>query len=120
MHDMARTVTSRVTRRQFAVTAGCAIASIGFGQACAVPATSAEGSDGRLSARPRAGVSTSLTSGPLGLGGTRDGVIQMPSAAVHGNVPLLVYLHGASQSGAGMLRRIGPAADRAGIAVLAP
>jgi phospholipase/carboxylesterase len=117
---MAGTLTSRVTRRQFAVSAGCALASIGFGQACTVPATSAEGSDGRLSARPRGRVSTSLTGGPLGLGGTRDGVIQMPSTAIHGNVPLLVYLHGASQSGAGMLRRIGPAADQAGIAVLAP
>ena len=32
----------------------------------------------------------------------------------------LIFLHGATQSGAGMLRRIGPAADRAGVAVVAP
>jgi len=77
--------------------------------------------DGRLSARPAKGVTTSLTSGPLGLGaGERDGVVQMPSAPAAGPMPLLVFLHGATQSGAGMLRRIGPAADKAGVAVLAP
>jgi phospholipase/carboxylesterase len=37
-----------------------------------------------------------------------------------GKVPLLVYLHGASGNGAGQLRRIGPSADQAGVAVLAP
>src|SRR5262249_7935118 len=37
-----------------------------------------------------------------------------------GPVPLLLFLHGATQSGAGMLRRIGSTADQAGIAVLAP
>jgi predicted esterase len=37
-----------------------------------------------------------------------------------GKVPLLVFLHGATQSGEGLLRRIGPAADRWGVAVLAP
>jgi predicted esterase len=44
----------------------------------------------------------------------------MPTAPVAGKVPLLVFLHGATQSGAGLLRRIGPAADQAGVAVLAP
>src|SRR5262249_47420751 len=52
--------------------------------------------------------------------GERDGVIQMPSSMPDGPVPLLLFLHGATQSGAGMLRRIGAAADQAGIAVLAP
>jgi phospholipase/carboxylesterase len=64
---------------------------------------------------------TSLPSGALGLGGgERDGVIQMPSIRTEGKVPLLVFLHGATQNGAGMLRRIGPAAEQAGVAVLAP
>jgi phospholipase/carboxylesterase len=113
-------LTARVTRRHFAVTAGCALASVAFGDACRASTTSAEGNDGRLTARPGGGVSTSIESGPLGLGsGGRDGVIQMPSAP-GGNVPLLVFLHGATQNGAGMLRRIGPAADQLGIAVLAP
>jgi phospholipase/carboxylesterase len=109
-----------VDRRQFAITAGCALASVAFGDACAA-ATRAAGEDGRLTARPRAGAATALKSGPLGLGrGSRDGTIQMPSRMPDGKVPLLVYLHGASGNGAGQLRRIGPAADQAGVAVLLP
>jgi phospholipase/carboxylesterase len=109
-----------VTRRRFAMTAGAAFASVAVGEACLVATNRSSASDGRLTARPFAGAATSLKTGALGLGGDRDGVIQMPSVAVEGPVPLLVFLHGATQSGAGMLRRIGPAADRAGVAVLAP
>ncbi len=110
-----------LTRRDFVVTAGCAFASAAFGQGCAVSTQSTAGSDGRLTARPRAGAGTSLRSGPLGLGvGGRDGVIQMPSVMPEGKVPLLVFLHGATQNGEGILRRIGPAADRRGVALLAP
>jgi phospholipase/carboxylesterase len=112
---------TRVTRRQFGLTAGCALASIAFGEACLVATKSSTENDERLTARPRRGVVTSLTSGALGLGiGGRDGVIQMPSAPSDGPMPLLVFLHGATQNGAGMLRRVGPAADQAGVAVLAP
>jgi phospholipase/carboxylesterase len=35
-------------------------------------------------------------------------------------MPLLVFLHGATQSGAAMLRRVGAAAEQLGVAVLAP
>ena len=112
---------NRVTRRHFGITAGCALASVAFDEACLAATNTSPGADGRLTARPVSGVATTLQSGPLGLGGRdRDGVIQIPSAPVAGKVPLLVFLHGATQSGAGMLRRIGPAADRAGVAVLAP
>jgi len=34
--------------------------------------------------------------------------------------PLLLFLHGATQNGAGMLRRVGAAAEQLGVAVLAP
>ena len=112
---------TRVTRRRFGLTAGCALASVAFGEACLVATKTTPEGDGRLTARPPNGVVTSLQSGALGLGGDgRDGVIQMPSAPAAGEVPLLVFLHGATQNGAGMLRRIGPAADQAGVAVLAP
>ena len=113
---------TRVTRRRFGITGGCALASVAFGEACLGATHTAPAGDPRLTARPKTGVVTSLKSGSLGLGGggERDGVIQMPAAAADGTVPLLVFLHGATQSGAGMLRRIGPAADRAGVAVLAP
>ena len=110
---------SRPTRRQFAAAGGSAIVSLLFGNACSAP--SAQVGEGRLFARPRARATTSLESGPLGLGGDdRDGVVQMPSAKHDGPMPLLVFLHGATQNGAGMLRRIGADADALGIAVLAP
>jgi phospholipase/carboxylesterase len=111
----------RVTRRQFGISVGAMLTSLSFGEACLVATRNSAAGDGRLTARPKLGVTTQLTSGALGLGtGERDGVIQMPSAAARGKMPLLVFLHGATQNGAGMLRRIGPAADRAGVAVLAP
>lgn len=111
---------TRITRRQFSLTAGYALASVACGQGCVASTSAADGDTGRLTARPRAGVASSLKSGPLGLGRGRDGVIQLPSRMPDGSVPLLVFLHGASGNGAGQLRRIGPAADHAGVAVLAP
>jgi phospholipase/carboxylesterase len=114
--------TARISRRRFVSATSGAIASGLFGGACQAFARRQGQSDGALlKARPRAGTATALQSGPLGLGGGgRDGVIQIPTAHTNGPVPLLVFLHGASQNGAGMLRRIGPAADERGIAILAP
>src|SRR5271167_1005459 len=112
---------TRMTRRRFGANVGYALASIAFGDGCVVSsAKTAEEGDGRLTARPRSGIANSLRSGPLGLGDGRDGVIQMPSGSPQAQVPLLLFLHGATQSGAVMLRRIGAAADQAGVAVLAP
>ncbi|HMF96435.1 MAG TPA: hypothetical protein VKE96_19175 [Vicinamibacterales bacterium] len=109
-----------MTRRRFGATLGSALGALAFGDACLVQ-TRTGVEDTQLTARPKAGVAASLQSGPLGLGtGDRDGVVQVPSKMPDGPVPLLLFLHGATQGGAGMLRRIGPAADQAGIAVLAP
>lgn len=117
---MAEPLDTRVSRRVFGAVAGCAFASIAFGSGREVDAAADDAVTGRLSARPRAGVKPALETGPLGLASGRDGVIQMPSTPRDGNVPLVVFLHGATQNGAAMLRRIGPAADEAGVAVLAP
>src|SRR5262249_14112183 len=110
----------RMTRRHFGATLGSAIGALAFGEACLVQTrTGAEGT--QLTARPKAGVAASRESGQLGLGNAaRDGVVQSPSKIPDGPLPLLLFLHGATQSGAGMMRRIGPAADQAGVAVLAP
>jgi phospholipase/carboxylesterase len=75
---------------------------------------------GRLTARPRTGVRATLTSGPLGLADGRDGVVQMPDSVSAAPLPLLVFLHGATQNGMRMLQRIGPAARDAGVVVVAP
>ena len=109
-----------ITRRRFGITAAGAWASMAFGDACASATRELEPSDGRLSARPRGDSTTSLKSGALGLASDRDGVVQMPTAARDGKLPLLVFLHGATQRGGGMLRRIGPVADQAGVVVVAP
>jgi predicted esterase len=56
----------------------------------------------------------------LEIGGARDAVLQLPSIVPDGPLPLFVLLHGAGGSGEGVLRRVGSAADAAGVAVLAP
>ncbi len=110
----------RLTRRHFVRLAGGTLGALAAGSACVVSTRTVDEMDGRLTARPQPGVSTSLKSGPLGLGGARDGIIQMPSAMPAGKIPLLVFLHGASQSGASTLRRISAAAEESGVAVIAP
>jgi phospholipase/carboxylesterase len=111
---------SRVTRRQFGISGGSAFLSLAFGTACGASGAM-QASEGRLAARPRAGAKTSLESGRLDLArGERDGIVQIPTAAASGAVPLLVFLHGATQNGGSMLSRLGGAAERLGIAVLTP
>lgn len=108
------------TRRQFGVTAGYAFASLAFGEAC-LTATKPAAIDARLLARPMHDATTTLTSGAIGLGANgRDGVIQMPTTPRTGRLPLLLFLHGATQDGARMLRRVGPAADEGGVVLVCP
>jgi phospholipase/carboxylesterase len=110
-----------VTRREFGLSVGSGLISVALGEACVVSTQSPAAREGRLTARPADRAGASLTSGRLGLEASgRDGVIQLPSVRTDGKLPLLVFLHGATQNGAGMLRRIGPAADQAGVALLAP
>jgi phospholipase/carboxylesterase len=105
-------------RREFVTLAGGTLATFALG--CRGSAEHLP-SDGRITARPRPGVKTTASgSNPLGMGAGRDAILQMPARASGAPVPLLVFLHGATQNGAGMLRRFGPAADEAGVAMLAP
>src|SRR5919108_5426483 len=108
-----------ITRRHFGLTAASAFASVALGEGCAATRTRAS-NEGRLMARPRGDAKTTLTSGPLGLASDRDGLVQMPTHSVEGKLPLLVFLHGATQRAAGMVRRMGPAADQAGVVLVAP
>jgi phospholipase/carboxylesterase len=116
---MTELLSRHVTRRQFSIAAGGAFVSWVSG-ACNVETKSALAGDGRLHVRPRNGIVSSAASGALGLGERRDAVLQLPSALSDKPLPLLLLLHGAGGSGAGMLRRIAAAADEAGVAVLAP
>jgi phospholipase/carboxylesterase len=118
---MPALLNGRVSRRKLFFAAGGAFASVAFGEACGAWTKAADGEDARLTARPRADVTTSLKTGLLGLGQPgQDGMIQMPSKMPDGGVPLLVYLHGASQSSASMIRRVGPFAEEFGVALFCP
>jgi phospholipase/carboxylesterase len=100
-------------RREFNIT----IASLALGSACRSLGGAAKPSDGRLSARPRAGVKTAAT-GEIKL--ERDAVLQIPGNAGDKPLPLLIMLHGATQRAHRMFRYLGSAHTEAGIAVLAP
>ena len=109
-----------VGRRRFVALAGGTLASLALGEACR-DTDAAVADDGRIAARPKAAIKTSQSgTHPLGLDERRDAVLQIPPAADGTPLPLLLLLHGAGGSGAGILRRIGDAAASAGVAVLAP
>jgi predicted esterase len=109
------------SRRRFIAVAGSSLASVVFGGGGCHQLASAYPDDGRLKARPRANASTSAErERPLRLDSDRDAILRVPSAARSAALPLLVLLHGATGSGAGVLRRFGSVPDDAGVAVLAP
>src|SRR5262245_44556198 len=109
-----------MTRRQFGGLAAGALGSFALA-ACHLKLPAGALDEGRLKARPVAGVKTSAQgTSRLGLDSSRDAMLQLPSKAPAGAVPLMVLLHGAGGSGERILRRLGGAADTAGVAVLAP
>ena len=108
-----------VTRRHFGLMAGGILATFAFAGGCRDTAA-APGNDGRLPARPRKGVATTAKSDRLGLDSERDAILHLPPNAGAAPLPLLVYLHGATQRAEGMLRRLSAATDAAGVAMLAP
>jgi phospholipase/carboxylesterase len=77
-------------------------------------------SDGRLTAKPH---KPSKTSGPgqtyLSLDRDRDAILQLPKTLPNGPMPLLVMLHGATQSAEDMLDYLGTIPGEAGVAILA-
>jgi predicted esterase len=97
------------------------VASAAFGSACSLETKVAGGEDGRIAARPVAGVKTTESGEhALGIFTSRDAILRLPPKPPNGPLPLLVLLHGAGGSGERVLRRLDIAADEAGIAVLAP
>jgi phospholipase/carboxylesterase len=115
----------KITRRRFGSIAGGAIASLAGGACGAsvgrVSGATEEAEPGRLTVRPKANASPSAQGrSAVGLDSRRDAILQLPANAPAGPLPLLVLLHGANGTGEGILRRVGAAADEAGVAVLAP
>jgi predicted esterase len=109
-----------LTRRDFGVLTGGLVMSVAAGAACrAAEPQRPEG--GRLRTRPGRGApATTSSSRQLGLDAERDAVLHLPEKPSTSPLPLLVLLHGAGGSGAGILQRLRSFADDAGVAVLAP
>jgi predicted esterase len=111
----------RLSRRRFTAIAGGAFASLASGHACRVESERLPPHDGRLTARPRGAVTAAgERQRALGLDRRRDAFVQLPAGDAGVPLPLLVLFHGAGGSGDRVLRRLGPAANDAGIAILAP
>jgi len=112
---------TKFNRRKFCVLTGSVVGSIALETSCSGASGWGFPNDGRLSARPRTDVKTS-TAGQirLGLDNDRDAVLQIPKTAASSPLPLLVMLHGATQSADTMFRYLGSTPEEAGVAVLAP
>jgi phospholipase/carboxylesterase len=110
---------ANINRRHFCAIAGGAVAALA--SACRPIGGSEMANDGRLAARPRAGVKTSSTGQILlGVNQKRDAVLQVPKNAGQSPLPLLVMLHGATQSAEDILGYFGSIHEEIGVAVLAP
>src|ERR1041384_5809039 len=118
-----RATYSRINRRNFCTIAGGALASLAFGSACRHTWGSLPG-DGRITARPHATTKSSdVTLGkPIGLGldRERDAILYVPKSATNAPLPLLMFLHGATQSADDMAWYLDSAPDETGVAILAP
>lgn len=113
--------TMKVSRRKFCVLAGGAVAATAFETSCSGMTDLGFPNDGRLSARPRTDLKTSATGQiMLGLTSDRDAVLQIPKSAGQSPLPLLVMLHGATQSAEDMFWYLGSTHEEAGVVVLAP
>lgn len=114
-----------LSRRSFlrlSAALGAASVTSGATAACFLDSTEPESGDGRLSARPGtpAGTAEPGVRG-LNLGGARDGVLFVPETYQPSfPIPLMVLFHGAGGLGAQILQRFQPAAEEAGVAILAP
>jgi phospholipase/carboxylesterase len=107
-----------ITRRDFCFLAA---ASLPLGSACRGVVDSPLASSGRLIARPREGVKTTATGQlKLDLDHRRGAILHLPQTVSKSALPLLVMLHGATQSAEDMFWYLGAAHEEAGVAVLAP
>ena len=112
---------ANISRREFCVLGGSAMASLAIANGCSRMADSAFARDGRLTARPREGVKTTATGQVmLGLHTERDAILQLPENTTQSSLPLLIMLHGATQSAEDMFWYLGTTYEEAGVAVLAP
>jgi len=133
---------ARMNRRNFCTIAGGAVASLALSTACRRSWSNLPG-DGRLTVRPHVPGKPSANSSPsgnpsssakstssgnssigkpikLGLDRERDALLQVPKSAINSPLPLLLFLHGATQSADDMFWYLDSAPEEAGVVILAP
>lgn len=116
-----------INRRRFCTIAGGAVASLTFGPGCRNSRSNGSSllSEGRLTARPHSSgtVSTNSSVGKaikLGLDRERDALLYLPKSATNSPQPLLLFLHGATQSADDMFWYLDSAPEETGVVILAP
>ena len=127
----------RINRRNFCTIAGGVVFSLAISTACR-RSWSALPTDGKLKARPRSGTGvppmdhaqdgTATPNGnsspgkpiALGLDRDRDAFLYVPKSATKSPLPLLLFLHGATQSAEDMFGYLDSAPDETGVTILAP
>jgi len=119
-----------LSRRNFCTLTGSGLVAIALNTACRRTWANLP-NDGRITARPRnpgASTTNSNTSSnsvapgkpiSLGLDRERDVILYLPKSA-NAPMPLLMFLHGATQSADDMAWYLEKAPDEAGVAILAP
>jgi phospholipase/carboxylesterase len=125
-------------RRTFCKIAGSTVVSLALSTACRRSWSNLP-TDGKLKARPRSGAgvppadhaqdarATPNAGNPspgkpiaLGLDGERDAFLYVPKSATKSPLPLLLFLHGATQSAEDMFGYLDSAPDETGVTILAP
>ena len=110
-----------LSRREFCVLAASGTGSLALGSACKRLDVSVFASDGRITARPREGVKTTVTGEiVLDLDQDRHAVLRLPQPTPQSSLPLFVMLHGATQSAEDMFWYLDSAPQDLGVAVIAP
>jgi len=113
-------MTRQFSRRHFCAFSSVSIASIAFGSACR-NGSAEPGGDARLKARPRDGIKTAANGRiTLDLDPARETILHTPRNVGASPLPLLVMLHGATQTAEDMFWYLGSTYEEAGVAVLAP
>ena len=119
-----------LNRRGFCTLTGATLASLALNTGCRRSWTNLP-ADGRFKARPRVPFKASASPSPLGsstvgrqtylgLDRDRDAILQLPKGTTNAPLPLLLFLHGATQSAEDMFWYLDSAPDEAGVAILAP
>ena len=123
------------SRRSFCTLAGGAFASLALNSACRLGRSNLANnglSEGRLTARPHSQSASQTPNSKsfgnaargeaikLGVAQERDALLFVPKSAPDAPLPLLMFLHGATQSADDMVWYLDSAPEETGVAILAP